>query len=352
MFMRKALDLKLVAGFAFFLLAETMSPAQTLYTNSFNQNVNYLTNGIAGTIWDGVYFGAGAFDNTGTLGPGATVQCDANITTAGTLTLQTTGTAWENADDDGFFLFKVVPGDFSAVVHVVSPFNNAGYNTAGLQARAFAADGDAFKGSENFVSWTRFDEYGFANYLRSEVNGGVAQINPGDYPNTNYWLRIDRVGGTNFFFYQRATKTGAWLPETFPAPVNGTKLVRADLAGQPLEVGIMHATFSGLLGVQFTDFSLSVSNSAPVTAPSAPSALTLVTNAGNGLNVSWRPGAGSAGSVVVVWSGQITRLRKCRQTASLTPAIPIMEWDPACPLPAIMWYMPVRPQMLPSTIWR
>jgi hypothetical protein len=303
MFMRKALDFKLVAVFAFLLLSGMMSPAQTLYTNSFNKNVNYLTNGIAGTIWDGVYFGAGAFDNTGTLGPGATVQCDANITAANTLTLQTTGTAWENADDDGFFLFKVVPGDFSVVVHVVSPFNNSAYNTAGLQARAFAADGDAFNGSENFISWTRFDEYGFANYLRSEVNGGVNQINPGDSPNTNYWLRMDRVGGTNFFFYQRATKTGAWQPETFPAPVNGTKLVRADLAGQPLEVGIMHATFSGLLGVQFTDFSLSVSNSAPVAAPSAPLSVTLTTNAGNGLNVSWVPGAGSAGSVVVMWPG-------------------------------------------------
>ena len=274
-----------------------------LYTDSFSNSINYLTNGIAGTIWDGVYFGAGEFNNTGILGPGATVQCDANITAAGTLTLQTTGTAWENADDDGFFLFKVVPGDFSAVVHVVSPFDASAYNTAGLQARAFSAGGDPFKGSENFVSWTRFDEYGFANYLRSEVNGGVAQINPGDYPNANYWLRMDRVNGTNFYFYQKATKTAAWQLETFPAPASGTKLVRADLAGQPLQVGIIHATFSGQLGVQFTDFSLSVSNASTVTAPSPPSGLTLATSTGNGLDVSWRPGTGSTGSLVVVWPG-------------------------------------------------
>ena len=274
-----------------------------LYTDSFNNSINYLTNGIAGTIWDGVYFGAGEFNNTGILGPGATVQCDANIIAASTLTLQTTGTAWENADDDGFFLFKVVPGDFSAVVHVVSPFDASAYNTAGLQARAFSADGDPFNGSENFVSWTRFDEYGFANYLRSEVNGGVAQINPGDYPNANYWLRMDRVNGTNFYFYQKATKTAAWQLETFPAPASGTKLVRADLAGQPLQVGIIHATFSGQLGVQFTDFSLSVSNASTVTAPSPPSGLTLATSTGNGLDVSWRPGTGSTGSLVVVWPG-------------------------------------------------
>ena len=35
------------------------------YTDNFNANVNYLTNGLAGTIWDGVYFGAGEFNNTG-----------------------------------------------------------------------------------------------------------------------------------------------------------------------------------------------------------------------------------------------------------------------------------------------
>lgn len=296
-------DLKRVAGLAFFLLLGTMSPAQTLYTNSFNASVNYLTNGIAGTIWDGVYFGAGEFNNSGVLGPGATVQCDANLTAAGTLTLQTTGTAWENADDDGFFLFKVVPGDFSAVVHVVSPFNNSAYNTAGLQARAFSAGGDPFNGSENFVSWTRFDEYSFANYLRSEVNGGVAQINPGNYPNTNYWLRMDRVSGTNFLFYEKATKAGAWQLRTFPAPVSGAVLKRPDLAGAPLQVGIIHATFNGHLGVQFTDFSLSVSNFSAAAAPPPPSGLTLATNAGNGLVVSWHPGAGSAGGVVVVWPG-------------------------------------------------
>src|SRR5579885_1630741 len=89
-------------------------PAQVTYLDDFNTSVNYLANGLVGTIWDGVYFGAGEFNNTGLGGggPGATIQCDANLTAPGTLTLQTTGTAWENADDDGFFLFKIVPEIF------------------------------------------------------------------------------------------------------------------------------------------------------------------------------------------------------------------------------------------------
>ena len=278
--------------------------AQVAYSDSFNTNVNYLTNGLSGTIWDGVYFGAGEFNNSGLGGggPGATVQCDANVSTAGTLTLQTTGTAWEGADDDGFFLFKVVPGDFSATVHVVSPYNNASYNTAGLQVRAFSPGGDPLNGSEDYVSWARFDEFSFANYLRNEVNGGVTQINPGNYPNTNYWLRIDRVRGTNFSFYEKSTKAAVWNLVTFPAPVSGTILRRSDLAGKPLQVGIMHATFGGQIGAQYTDFSLTASNTSVVTPPAAPPWVVVAPNANLGLDISWGPGASSDGSVVVVWT--------------------------------------------------
>jgi|GEM_PF-753751 len=286
--------------------------AQANYSDSFNTNLNYLTNGLSGTVWDGVYFGAGEFNNTGLGGggPGQTLQCDANISAAGKLTIQSTGTAWEGADDDGFFLFKVLPGDFSATVHVVSPYDNTAYNTAGLQARAFSAGGDPFGGSENYVSWTRFDEYGFANYLRSELNGSVAQINPGNSPNTNYWLRMDRVMGTNFLFYEKSTKAGAWNLMTFPAPVSGSVLHRGDLAGKPLQVGIMHATFNGQVGVQFTDFTLTASNSSPVAPPSPPPWLIVAPNSNHGLDISWSQGTGSAGSVVVVWPATNTLVKE------------------------------------------
>jgi Family of unknown function (DUF5695) len=286
--------------------------SQTTYTDNFTTNVNYLTNGVAGTIWDGVYFGAGDFNNTalGGDGPGATIQCDANLSNPGELTLQTTATDWENTADDGFFLFKVVKGDFSAVVHVVTPFNNAAYNTAGLQARAFAAGGDPFGGSENFVSWTRFDEYNFPNYLRNEVNSGVQQINPGGYPNNAYWLRMDRVGNS-FRFFQRTNSTDAWKIVSFPSPVSGTNLVRADLAGQPLEVGIIHATFNGQLGVQFSDFSVTATNFNSFAAPPSPvTVFSVGTNGSGGLNVAWSPAAGSSGTLVAVWPATNSVIRE------------------------------------------
>lgn len=277
--------------------------AQTTLTDNFNISLNYLTDGVAGTIWDGVYFGAGEFANTGTGGGGLgnTIQCDANISTTSNLTLQTTGTAWEGVDDDGFFLFKVVRGDFSAVVHVVPPYNNAGYNTAGLQARAFSAGGNPFGGSEDYVSWTRFDEFGFANYLRSEVNGAVTQVNPGCSPNSAYWLRMDRVANT-FRFYQRTNSSDAWTLVSFPAPVSGTSLSRADLAGQPLQVGIMHATFNNQIGVQFSDFSISATNFDTYVSPPPATGLAL-TPGTNFANISWVPDVASSGSVVVISAG-------------------------------------------------
>lgn len=56
----------IIAGLAL----ATSSGAQVVYTDSFNSSINYLTNGTAGTVWDGVYFGAGEFNNTGLGGGG------------------------------------------------------------------------------------------------------------------------------------------------------------------------------------------------------------------------------------------------------------------------------------------
>jgi hypothetical protein len=37
--------------------------AQVTYSDNFSTSVNYQTNGIAGTIWDGLYLGPGDFAN-------------------------------------------------------------------------------------------------------------------------------------------------------------------------------------------------------------------------------------------------------------------------------------------------
>ncbi|HYG23810.1 MAG TPA: DUF6055 domain-containing protein [Verrucomicrobiae bacterium] len=287
-------------------LTSIAAKAATLSDN-FNSTIDYLSTGISGTIWDGVYLGAGEFSNSGVGGggPGATLKLDANITASGVLSVQSTGTAWEHADDDGFFLYKVMPGDFSVSVRVVTPFDNNSFNTAGLQVRAFSDGGNPLGGSEDFLSWTRFDQFNFPNYLRNQVNGATTQVNPGGFPNNNYWLRIDRVNGTNFHFYQRANAGDPWQLVNFPAPISGTVIRRADFAGLPLQVGLVHATFSDTAReARFSDFSLTATNIDSVSvAPNPVTSVDVVTGTNRNATISWNPDAASAGTLVTIWTG-------------------------------------------------
>jgi regulation of enolase protein 1 (concanavalin A-like superfamily) len=206
---------------------------------------------VTGTIWDGLYTGAGSFPG-GNIGqaPGATLIADANVTGAGRLTVQSVNTGWENAEDDGFFLFKNVQGDFQMSVHVVSPFAATMYNTAGLMVRAAEPNGAPLNGAENSVSLTRFDQFGVGNYIRNTTNGQTVPMTlPAD---SNYWLRIDRVDGTTFNFYQKALASDPWQ-------LIGSTVERPDFAGLTLQVGIEHASFSSMAGqAQFESFSLVV----------------------------------------------------------------------------------------------
>lgn len=282
-----------------FLLAGVLALASPVsagtVTDNFSVSRNYLTEGVAGTVWEGVYFGAGEFNNVSIAGvPGRSLKVDANVTAAGKLSVQTTETAWEFGDDDGFFLYKVVKGDFQAAVKIVTPFDNIAYHSAGLMARAFGPGGDPLNGSENNVTFTRFDEFGFANYGRSTVNNDTARINPGDPEGADlYWLMLERVGNT-FTCYHKAAEADPWIP------ASGCSFERPDLDGLPVQVGIIQATFSANTPVaQFEKFSLTGPN-VGVAQPASPTGLTMAEAGSGALALSWTPGAGSAGSLVVM----------------------------------------------------
>jgi len=221
------------------------------FSDDFSVPHDYLASGVAGTIWDGLYTGADSFPggNVGAYGPGATFIANANITGAGRLTVQSSYTGWQNQEDDGFFLFKNVAGDFQMSVHVVTPFSTTPYNTAGLLVRAAEPNGAPWNGAENWLSMTRYDEFGVGNWIQSTINSVSAQnTQPSD---SNYWLRIDRVNGTNFNFYSKALSSDPWQL------IAGSSVERPDLAGLTLQVGIEHATYLVTpTQAQFEDFSL------------------------------------------------------------------------------------------------
>jgi Family of unknown function (DUF5695) len=273
--------------------------AQVTYTNNFTTSLNYLTNGVVGTIWDGIYLGADEIaDSTGTgAGAGLVSVANANISSNNVLTVASVHTDWENAADDGFFLYKVITGDFDISVRVIGPIDTGQYNFPGLMVRAFGPGGSPSPGGqENSLLWARFDEFSIANMSKNNVNGVKTDTGRGTNPNTNYWLRMTRAGNT-FRLHERGTPTEAWTQV-------GT-VTRADFAGLPLQVGIEHADFGGGATriARYSNFSLTVTNMGPFATPPSPATgLTLATNGQGNLVASWSPGAGSVGSLVVVWA--------------------------------------------------
>ena len=258
-------------------------------TDNFSVTRDYLTQGVAGTIWDGIYTGAGQIPggNSGG-GPGATTVMNANGTNAGKLTITSTQTEWEGGNNDGVLMFKLVHGDFDMEVHIDS-HQVIDYHHSGLLARLPDLS-DGGPGEDN-VSWTRFDQFSIANYFRTE-DAGVTTQRPLVEVNPSYWLRLQRVGDT-FTAYEKVAETDEW--------VQRDQQERTDMTGLPVQVGLMQALYSGNSGtVQFSAFKLSGPNVNVGPYASPATGLTAATNSPGAITLSWTPGAGSDGSLVVV----------------------------------------------------
>ncbi len=236
------------------------------YADNFGASHDYKAAGVTGTIWDGVYASPGSIPGTTyTSDPSASISvADANTTSNNVLTVTYLNVGWEGAQNDGFFLFKQVTGDFQVAVHIHTPLLdvsetatnvNAIYNTLGLLARPYVGNGSPFVGgtNESWVSWTRFDEFGIGTYARRTLNNGTQQNTQPGWNNGEFWLLMVRERGTNFSFYQRKEVTDPWRP----APT-GINYNVAAFAGQPMQVGIQACAFnSGVTATaQFDSFML------------------------------------------------------------------------------------------------
>ncbi len=218
-------------------------------TDDFGTTHDYLADGTAGSNWSGILTGAGSVPNTGLGGSGAgsTSVASANAPQAGELTVTTTRTDWEQVNNDGFLLYRTVEGDFEAEVHVtdLAPGN---FNFGGLMARVpdLAAAGPG----EDYLAWGVFDQGGYGNFLRSTAAGVSRDFGVPAGGIARHWLKIVRRGD-QFAFYHRSGSGDSWR--------FNSALDRPDLAGLPLQVGLMHATFStASLTIRFDEFSLKV----------------------------------------------------------------------------------------------
>jgi hypothetical protein len=191
---------------------------------------------------------------------------DADISTNNMLTITSAGDGWENNNSGGFFLFKYVPGDFQAAVHI-SSLEVSNYNQPGILARGYTVTNGLIGAplgltlnatnfpSEYWEDLTRFDEFGIGTYARDNVDNTVNQNIQTDQGDTNFWLLVIRSRGTNFGFFKRLNPTDPW--KRVP---NGTTYSHSYFAGQPMQVGLMAGAWTGNTGgprtVVFEDFML------------------------------------------------------------------------------------------------
>jgi hypothetical protein len=286
------------------------------FVDDFNTSKDYATNGVAGSKWDGVYLRAGDVPlqnagNRGTL-PGNTSIANANMSSNGVLQVTHTQTGWEGVENDGFLLYKYVPGDFQVAVHIVA-YNALASHFPGLQARLFkttngcpdapagTANAANPNGRENAVRWMRFDEFSISTSARLNLNGANNIVRDNvDGDASAYWLLMRRVNSTNFTFYKRANPTDPWTA------VPGNSFTVAAAAGQRMQVGLTGSTFNSGANyrtVWFDDFMLDAASIAPGTPPAAASNLVFTPNLDGTLTLNWTPATGSDGSLVVMRSG-------------------------------------------------
>ncbi|MGA2246839.1 MAG: hypothetical protein ABSH48_17745 [Verrucomicrobiota bacterium] len=271
-------------------------------TNNFDNSLDYAVDGVANSMWDGVYLAFGDIygGNNGGANNGYTLQAN-ETANAGYLTVQTTDTEWSGTADDGFFLFKVVAGDFDVFVENVEPFDNTPNHFGGLMARAYTATGPhwgaPYGGAENWVDIMRFQEYSIDEDIRYATNGVdhdayILVAGSDSDTTTSRYLRITRAGDV-FSFYTKTNATDAWS-------LHGT-LTRGDLDGLPMQVGIADASFSTAMPISYyTDFELTGTNVAANPAlPANPAGLT-ATPSGADVKFAWTPGTGSGGSILVL----------------------------------------------------
>ena len=262
------------------------------YQDFFTTPHDYLTNGVAGTFFDGIYTNFGDIPEQNAAGFGnnstdVTLDADAGITMAGALTITNYGSGWEFDANDGFFLFKYVPGDFQMAVHITNYSDTVNYTIPSIMARAysvstngpapntgtiFGAPLDGVRG-ECYVRMARFDEYGIGTYPEITIDDASDQTTqPGQGDGQN-WLLLVRQNYTNFNVYQRLTNTQPWH-----LTPNKTSFSDPHFAGQPMQVGLTLSVYNNVNAfVQFDSFMLDTTLRGPTLKVSAAGGFVTVT---------------------------------------------------------------------------
>lgn len=211
------------------------------FRDTFENARDYLTQGTGGTIWDGF------------LREEEQSNPEAILSKDGRLRLQSKGTVWDGGKPLGVFLFKLIPGDFTAQVRIVDYAGLAtrhvpGNNDGGLMVRV-PRPNDAGPG-EDLIQLNFFPIWSQGNMVTTLDGGRIQKGNMLAWEAHRH-LQIIRKG--DLFFFRTSPDGSHW--QNMP----GSPVERKDMAGIPLQVGLYHASYGAESSfVDFGEFRLTV----------------------------------------------------------------------------------------------
>ncbi len=271
------------------LIAVPVQAAET-FTDDFNTPHNYLLDGVIGTGWDG-FLGTGENETVDVLDANITnVNSPNALVTSGALFIQSTGSNWHYCNPRGPLLYKIASGDFIAEVEVVDIaccFGSAyaAHNDSAIMARvpnlADAGPGEDYVSMNYFPAWC-------AHIGRSINDGIITNFGcSGDTCNDERYLQLERSGNT---FYLRKSSDGITWTYLANDKETGT-LVRDDMAGLALQVGLMHSMYSIETGyVSFDNFKLTADAFPSQPYATSPVPFDGTTEVGVDTNLRWKGG--------------------------------------------------------------
>ncbi len=227
----------LVSVVALGLLATTASATVTTVTDDFSVAHDYLTQGVAGTIWDGVLNG----------GAVTVANTTANAGVLTTTLNSTPGYGWDSSHANAPFLYKNVSAaeNFTMQVKAVASPTD-GYDVAGLLV---------YMDNSNFVG-ANANYYNGHYEFRSLASGGQGGNNGETFnASSSTYLKLVYTASTSTFNMFASSDGSDWTAIKY-VNTGSNDLVRTDMTGT-LKVGIAYADYvPGTPTGQFDNFSL------------------------------------------------------------------------------------------------
>ena len=214
-------------------LAITTATAATV-TDNFATSHDYLTSGVAGTIWSGVLNAGGA-------------QAMNTTTTPGALTVSVaTGRQWGWGVWNAPMLYIDAVGDFEANVTVTD--SGKGINWWKASLMAYVDNGNIMQ--IQLISPVDYDRTNGANWQDGAAVGAGEGGGEGNYWTPFAQMKMVRTVDS-FQMYVRHNDTETWTTYGFGP------MVRNDLNGVPVKIGLSFETADGAASsAHFDNFSL------------------------------------------------------------------------------------------------